>query len=218
MFSAEVAGARAVDTDEEQCSLRWDEFAAAARPAIHLSEWPRDALSDDCPAVLGRWIAGRERCVAPTCERAGFADGRRGILLRDGPGGSGRFVWVGLVVEGEGAPRFACMTGSTVGWRHLHAVADELGPLPWLEDLDDDGAAEVIIWHRLPWGDSESSQALIPAVYQLEGERLVRRDEKGRALAARIAGAYRKLVQDRAGPAVLCYAAVARALERWGAG
>ena len=62
----------------------------------------------------------------------------------DGPAGSGRFVQVGVAVGGA-APRFACASASTVAWRHLHAVAEQLAPLPWLVDADGDGAAEVIV-------------------------------------------------------------------------
>jgi len=67
----------------------------------------------------------------------------------------------------------------------------------------------------LPWGDSEASNGLVPVIYVLEGDALVRRDDRGVALARRVAAAYRTLRSMRDRGPLACYEALARALEHW---
>ncbi|MCA9676024.1 MAG: hypothetical protein KC464_13380, partial [Myxococcales bacterium] len=163
-------------------------------------------------------LLGPGGCVAPDCEAGELAPGVRAALQIEGPAGSGRFEALGLAIAGA-PPRFVCTTGSTVGWRHLASVATQLAPLSWLDDLDGDGAAEVIVWDRLPWGSSEADNGLVPTAYALDGDRLVRRNDRAASAAARVAAAYRALagspLSDR-GELVACYDALARALDGWG--
>ena len=103
--------------------------------------------------------------------------------------------------------------------RHRHAVdgpvGDRLAPLPWLKDVDGDGDAELIVWSRLPWGDSEVDNALVPVVYALDPvhDRLVRRDDKAKALRVKVADAYHELANRNENPeARACFVAVTAAL------
>ncbi|MBA3547807.1 MAG: hypothetical protein H0T76_15095 [Nannocystis sp.] len=215
-----AADTRSESPEIYECVLQWEELAATAPTTLPLLLGPVATLPDDCDVDFDpmRLLDDPAACREPTCERAVFAGGRQGALLRQGPGGSGRFWSVGLVVADGQRRRFVCMTASTVGWRHLHPMAAQIGPLQWLADLDGDGAAEVIIWQRLPWGYSEASNALVPIIYVLDGERLVRSDRSGVAVAATMAAAYRSLAvmtpNDR--ESVACYRAVADALDHWG--
>jgi hypothetical protein len=97
-------------------------------------------------------------------------------------------------VSRQPTPRYACLIGSTVGWRLLHHVGEQLAPLPFLADIDGDGAHEVVLWTRLPWGSVGGREcALSRFVYVLDGDRLVRRDDKAAALRAKVGDAYRAL-------------------------
>ncbi len=198
----------ALDPD---CPLAWDELADAAPPTIALTPPPPDdVFPDECPLEFAPDAAACPDCVT------GRMAGDRAALLVDGPAGSGRFYNVGLVIAGP-RPRFACLMASTVAWRHLVEVADRLAPLPWLDDLDGDGDAELITWHRLPWGGSEFENALVPVVYVRVADQLVRRDDRGRALAARVADAYRALAtRGTPGPEPACQRAITAALDGWG--
>lgn len=198
------------------CALDWAELDAVAPPRIALAP-VGTAPGDDCPPgfdPVALLAAGG--CVAPGCTRADMG-GRAAAFEIDGPGGSGRYAQLGVVVDGA-VPRFACVTASTVAWRHLYPVADRLAPLPWFDDVDGDGAAELVAWQRLPWGSAEVSNGLVPIVYALDGDALVRRDDRARALAHRVADAYRALIAQpdaRAHPQA-CFAAMARALDGFG--
>jgi hypothetical protein len=200
----------------DACPLRWAELGGPE--ALALAPWPVERRPDEwCPEGFDpAALLAPGGCAEPDCTTGVMGGGRRVALAIEGPAGSGRFAALGLAVEGA-PPRGSCALASTVAWRHLHRVADLLAPLPWLADVDGDGAAELIVWQRLPWGDSEMENGLVPVVYALEGDRLLRRDRRGAALAARVAAAYRKLaaVADRREP-LACYRALADALERWG--
>lgn len=199
-----------------RCPLAWDELDAAAPARIELRPIPAagTALPDDCPADFDPAAGWRASC--PDCARGELAPGRLATLEVEGPAGSGRFARLGLVVGGP-RPGYACVAASTVGWRHLYRVAELLAPLPWLADVgDDDATVELVAWQRLPFGGSEAEVALVPVVYELDGDALVRRDDHGRALAARVGAAYVRLA-DIADPGadVACYRVVARALAGW---
>jgi len=210
------------------CSLSWEELATWEPAKIPLRTWSSAAAADDdlCPDGFdARAVLAKGGCKAPDCLRADLGHGRRGALVVAGPGGSGRYWQLGLALDGP-VPSFACTNGSTVGWRHLYRVADMLAPLPWLDDVDGDHRPEVIVWVRLPWGNSEYENGMVPAIYRLEGGALVRHDELGVPLARRVAAAYRRLsalaAADRDAPdddihphETACYDAIARALDRW---
>lgn len=199
------------------CAPRWDELASAAPPRLELAVWSADrAGADECPSGFepDALLAAGVACESPGCVRGAIAPDRPAVLMIEGPAGSGRFVSLGLAVTGEDGTLFVCTTASTVAWRHLHRVADQLTPLPWLDDLDHDGVAELIVWQRVPWGDSESQVGMAPAIYGWRDGGLARRDGAGRVLAGRVAGAYRTLADDSADPDAACYRAIADELDR----
>jgi hypothetical protein len=200
------------------CPLVIDEVLAPAR--IPLRAAPVAAPDDDCPGGFDPAAALVAGCGDDDddCQAGPVGAGGRAHATLDGPGGSGRFWAIGLAVDaGAGAaPRWACVTGSTVGWRLLVAEAVALAPLPWLRDLDGDGAVEFITWGRLPFGPSgsEVANALLPVAYQITASELVRRDDLARAVAAPVADAYRRLHADDGLFPPTCRAAVIDALTR----
>lgn len=113
----------------------------------------------------------------------------------DGPAGSGRY-WTFTVAVGGSRDmrptRGVCFTTSTVGWGTLQHFKN--GPLPWLEDLDHDGKAEVIVWESFPL-HKEASMAefgLVAWVYRLAPAGTLSLDLKlTRQMAREIAAAYR---------------------------
>ncbi len=200
------------------CPLLIDDVFAPAR--IPLRAAPVAAPDDDCPTGFDPAAALVAGCGDDDgdCQAGPVGAGGRAHATLDGPGGSGRFWAIGLAVDaGAGtAPRWACVTGSTVGWRLLVAEAAALAPLPWLRDLDGDGAVEFITWGRLPFGPSgsEVANALLPVAYQITASELVRRDDLARAVAAPVADAYRRLHADDGLFPPTCRAAVIDALTR----
>ena len=200
------------------CPLAWDELdeVAPARIALHdRAAHTGDALHDPTRTGAAFDRAGDDECPTgfdltapcPDCSTGAMA-GHHARLLLEGPAGSGRFVSLGLAIDRD---RFACVMGSTVGMRHLH---DRLtAPLPWLADVDRDGSHELIVWQRLAWGDAESDNGLVPIVYVLDADALVRRDDRARTIAAPIAAAYRVLAAA-GGDNAACYSAMVAALER----
>lgn len=186
------------------CNLRWNEVGAPDR--IELTK----TLADECVPF--------EDPDAPvpnvTTVSATMHGGVHAELTIDGPNGSGRFLALGLTIGAGRRQRYACATGSTVGWRYMHPVAQQLAPLPFLSDVDRDGSAELVVWNRLPWGDSELDNALFPVVYVLDGDALIRRDDRAKELFARVAAAYRARAQtpEKFDPTA-CFLAVAQFLE-----
>lgn len=201
--------------DDAECALWLSELDAAAPPVIPLATYDGGPLPDNCPDEVAAMVAGRAcapcadrdpaladlRCNT-TCESATLRGGVRVRLALDGPNGSGHFEWLGVVVGN----RFACIAASTVGVRALDGLPASFGALPWLADLDGDGDAELIAWQRLPWGQGEVENALAPIAYAFDGARLVRRDDRARALRRRVAALYAAHKGER------CFASVARAL------
>ncbi|OPY84669.1 MAG: hypothetical protein A4E72_02128 [Syntrophus sp. PtaU1.Bin208] len=92
------------------------------------------------------------------------------LVYADGPRGSGRTwdVAVGVAEKGGAKPlRGVCLQTSTVGWRTLQRY--KKGPLPWVDDLDGDGKAELIIWDSFPLHENASlaEYGLVAWVYRL---------------------------------------------------
>jgi hypothetical protein len=79
-----------------------------------------------------------------------------------------------------------------VGWRTLQRYKKT--PLPWLDDLDNDGRAELIIWSSFPLQEDASlaDYGLIAWVYRLTSEDSLAIDwGLSRQMAREIAEAYR---------------------------
>lgn len=197
-----------VPADDPSCPLAWTELAEIAPPVIPLL--PADGQrSDECPADFdpaASCPAGAE------CSQAEMRGHTPVTLTLVGPEGSGRFEWTGLSVGSS--HHFACIMGSTVGWRYLYEVGEMLAPLTWLADVDGDHEAELVVWTRLPWGDAEITNALMPVVYVLDGDRLVRRDDRSHPLRAKVGAAYKALLA-RGGndEARACFSTLSRVLR-----
>ncbi len=113
----------------------------------------------------------------------------------DGPTGSGRFwtVTVGVSGKQESQPtRGVCLSTSTLGWRTLQHFGK--GPLPWLDDVNNDGRAEFILWDSFPLHNEASmaEYALMAWVYRLVAPDLLVIDlDLSRDLAGLLSKEYR---------------------------
>ena len=113
----------------------------------------------------------------------------------NGPSGSGRYwtVTVGIGEKGARKPnRGTCFSATTVGWRTLQRFQD--APLRWLDDLNHDGNAEVIVWDSFALHDDASASefGLTAWVYRLGAGNTLELDLKlSRVIAKQIAAAYR---------------------------
>ena len=116
------------------------------------------------------WLEGEDstgQCdeVAPNRWLRRSSNGVDVLILADGPEGSGLFWQVTLGIAPRHAPqqqRGVCFTATTVGARTLGEEARRAlrffkGPnplvvtnLPWVDDLDADGRADVILWDISP--------------------------------------------------------------------
>jgi hypothetical protein len=195
------------ESESRSCALRWTELDAAAPKIIELAP-ANGQLTDECADGFDpktpSCADGNDECI-----EADMRGGQHATLSVSGPAGSGHFASLGLAVDN----RFVCLTASTVGWRYLFPVGTKLAPLPWLADVDGDGDAELVVWQRLPWGDAEVTNGLVPVVYSLDGDRLVRQDDRARALRVKVADAYHDLVQRGESPeARSCFVAMTVAL------
>ncbi len=117
------------------------------------------------------------------------------FVYADGPSGSGRYWNVTLGVGGKQqskSSRGVCFTTSTVGWRTLQQYNKT--PLPWLEDLDHDGKAELIIWDSFQLREDASMAefGMDSWVYRLTPDNSLALDwSLSRQMAREIAKAYR---------------------------
>jgi len=117
------------------------------------------------------------------------------FVYANGPSGSGRFwnVTVGVAGRQHSKPiRGVCLMTSTVGWRTLQRY--KKAPLPWLDDLDNEGRAKLIIWSSFPLREDASmaEHGLIAWVYRLTSEDSLTIDwGLSRRMAREIAEAYR---------------------------
>jgi hypothetical protein len=139
-------------------------------------------------------------------------------VYTDGPSGSGR-SWNVTVGVGGGnhskAIRGICLRTSTVGWRTMRQY--KRTPLPWLEDLDNDGMAEFIIWGSFPLHEDASILAdygLVAWVYRLASENTLAIDwGLSQQMAREIAQTYRLKLDSTSGYTDKLRAAAAEALE-----
>ncbi|MGH9971518.1 MAG: hypothetical protein ACREBG_27490 [Pyrinomonadaceae bacterium] len=141
------------------------------------------------------------------------------FVYADGPSGSGRYwnVTIGVAKRQESKPiRGTCLITSTVGWRTLQQWKKT--PLAWLDDLDDDGKAELIIWNSFPLreGASMAEYGLMAWVYRVDSENSLVIDwNLSRKMAREIAGAYRSPLDSTASYLAPLRTEAAQALERF---
>lgn len=196
-------------SESRSCDLRWSELDEVAPKTIDLVP-ANGRLTDECAEGFD---PATPSCATDhdECIEAVMRGGHKATLSVSGPAGSGHFASLGLSIDGQ---RFVCLTASTVGWRYLFPVGAKLAPLPWLANVDDeDDLAELVLWQRLPWGDAEVTNGLVPVVYVLDGDRLVRRDDRAHALRVKVADAYHELVQRGESPeARSCFVALTAVL------
>lgn len=112
-----------------------------------------------------------------------------------GPEGSGRFwaISVGVSSKQDSKPvRGACLSTSTLGWRTLQRYSK--GALPWADDINNDGRAELVLWDSFPLSEEASmaQYALVPWVYRLASQHSLVIDwDLTRGLARSLAKEYR---------------------------
>jgi hypothetical protein len=142
------------------------------------------------------------------------------FLHADGPNGSGRYwnVTIGVGSNENSEPdRGVCLITSTVGWRTLQRYKGIA--LPWLDDLDGDGRAELIIWDSFGLREEPQSMAefaIIGWVYRLVSNNLLAIDWKlSRSLARSIAVEYRSTSDIKDPSLVQRRRKAAEALERF---
>jgi hypothetical protein len=202
--------------------FRWNEVNAPARIALQTVD-PHATASDRCPGFDPVEVFRPNGCTTGIripdseaeidCTIGTMRGGGHVAVQTFGPEGSGRYWSVGIALDSPAHPS-ACVEASTVGFRLLSPVAQMVAPMPWFADVDGNGEREVILWQRVPWGDSEITNGLYPVVYALDGEVLVRRDDLATPLRTRIASSYRELVrQDPSDDQASCIRAFAFALE-----
>ena len=141
------------------------------------------------------------------------------FVSADGPSGSGRYwkVTIGVAKSEESKPtRAICLVTSTLGWRTLQQW--KKAPLAWLEDVDDDGKAEVVIWNSFPIRKDASmaEYGLMAWVYRVDSENSLALEwNLSRKMAKKIAETYRSSLDSTASYSRPLRAEAAEALERF---
>ena len=174
------------------------------------------------PAEGFTWLKGEEEagpCEAVPTER--WTRKRSGthdlFVSADGPSGSGRYWTITLGFAESGSPvprRGTCLTTSTVGWRTLQHYRNS--PLPWLDDVDGDGEAELILWASFPLRQDASAAeyGLTAWVYRLDRHDLKLDWDLSRRMARDLASAYRTPLSVPSPHITPLRAAAAAALEK----
>jgi hypothetical protein len=140
------------------------------------------------------------------------------FVYADGPSGSGRYwnVTIGVARRQHSKPiRGVCLTTSTVGWRTLRQY--KKAPLAWLDDLDKDGKAELILWSSFPLRDGALAEyGLMAWVYRLGSKDSLAIDwGLSRRMAREMAGAYRSAFDSTTSYPEPLRIEAAEALERF---
>lgn len=142
------------------------------------------------------------------------------LVHAEGPSGSGRYwiLTIGLTTRKGAAPeRGVCLQTSTLGWRTLQRFKDL--PLPWADDLDEDGKAELMIWDSFPLTADESMAelGLMAWVYRIQPDATFTIDwNLTRRMARELAAAYRLPLQpERMGKLQEVRNSIARELEKF---
>jgi hypothetical protein len=187
----------------------WVSFAFGGDPAPPRCLMRPDRLEMRLPNRGFTWLQGedlRGRCDDVPAKK--WIRGPSGALdlfvYADGPSGSGRFwnVTVGVARNQQPKPiRGVCLMTSTLGWRTLQRYKKT--PLPWLDDPDHDGKAELIIWSSFPLREDASlaEYGLIAWVYRLTSEDSLTIDwGLSRRMAREIAESYRSPLDSTDSP------------------
>jgi hypothetical protein len=146
------------------------------------------------------WLPGQSFCGncddVPKTDWIRKPSGSLDLLVYPvGPGGSDREWDVTVGIANKQYPniiRGFCLTTWTVGWRTLQYYKGIA--LPWLDDLDNDGSFELIIWDSFPLCEDPTmaNYGLMAWVYRLKSESIMVIDwELSRKMAKEIAQAYR---------------------------
>ena len=138
---------------------------------------------DDWRATILPALLKRKRCDG--CTRGELGKRRLpAVVHASGPSGSGR-LWTIRLAYGRSlrTARFLCFSTETLGFRAFltHGLGAQIVPLPFLDDLDEDGISEFVIWWSTPL-HAEASFAEFAfgmTVYQLEQDRLVAAPTRG---------------------------------------
>lgn len=192
-----------------QCPMRpaWSTFRAARSGFVEIGGGPsREAC--EVPAA-GDWTVVRTSSFAL-------------FVHPDGPGGSGRYwvITVGVAPSDQPEPRRGfCLETTTVGWRTLQRFRG-VG-LPWVEDVDQDGQPELVIWGSFPLSDEASlaEYGLVAWVYDADSSGAFAIDwSASRRLARELASAYAQPL-EQGGPGLQpLRGTAARALEAFASG
>jgi hypothetical protein len=183
-----------------------------------------DYLEIRLPSRGFTWLPGEDfhgRCdTVPAKEWIRRPSGSLDLFVyADGPSGSGRFwnVTVGVAERQNSKPiRGVCFTTSTLGWRTLQQYKNV--PLAWLNDLDKDGSAKLIIWSSFPLREDASmaDSGLMAWVYRLASKDSLAIDwGLSRRMAREIAEAYRSPLESTDSYFGLLRIKAAEALERF---
>lgn len=196
--------AHAGDSSTLPCMMRPDHFQIRLpRAGFTWLDGERDIGGcNDVPAK--RWIRKS-------------AGSLRLFVYPNGPAGSGRYWTVTIGVTPHSKPiRGVCLTTSTVGWRTLQRY--KRTPLAWVDDLDKDGNAELILWSSFPLRENASlaEYGLMAWVYRVDSEDSLAIDwDLSRKMARRIAEAYRAPLESPTSYPGPLRAEAAIALERF---
>lgn len=122
----------------------------------------------------------------------------KGAFLVDANFGIGSLrpwtITVDLTPRSSAMPsRGFCLGTSTLGWRTM--LRYERTPLPWVKDLDADGASELLIWDSFPLAEDPAmmEHGLMAWVYKLDADGTFIIDlGLSRKMAAELAEAYRE--------------------------
>ncbi len=119
----------------------------------------------------------------------------------NGPSGSGRYwnITIGLSNNLASHPvKGFCLYTSTIGWRTLQRY--DRTPLPWINDLDEDGKPEFLLWDSFPLSDELSTGqfGLVAWVYKLTEKNNFKLDwDLTKKMASELAEAYRQPIEDQ---------------------
>jgi hypothetical protein len=164
-----------------ECSIR------PTRLSIHLSQQS---------GIEGAATDAQIACsVGETDSWSRMSAGSRDLMVStQGPEGSGRYwtIAIGVASQGEASPAGpVCVETSTIGWRSLQNF--EGRALPWLEDVNGDGRAEVVLWESFPLAEEPIPPAfgLVAWVYGLDPDGSLSIDwDLSRQMARRVAAVY----------------------------